>query len=48
MGFLELQRQCGVSHEIRGGAQGASRVLPGKSFLHGRGEREPFIALESW
>ena len=25
MGFLELQRQCGVSHEVLRGAQGASR-----------------------
>ena len=34
MGFLELRRQCGVSHEVRRGAQGASRVAPGKSGLH--------------
>ena len=26
MGFLELRRQCGVSHEVGRGAQGASRV----------------------
>ena len=38
MGFLELRRQCGVSHEVRRGAQGASRVAPGKSGLHVRGE----------
>ena len=25
VGFLELQRQCGVSHEVRRGPQGASR-----------------------
>ena len=40
MGFLELRRQCGVSHEVRRGAQGASRVAPGKSGLHVRGEGE--------
>ena len=33
-GFLELQRQCGISHEVRWGAQGASRVAPGKSSPH--------------
>ena len=38
MGFLELRRQCAVSHEVRRGAQGASRVAPGKSGLHVRGE----------
>ena len=38
MGFLELRRQCGVSHEARQGAQGASHVAPGKSGLHVRGE----------
>ena len=47
VGFLELQRQCGVSHEERRGAQGASRVAPGKSGLHVRGERERVLALES-
>ena len=34
MGFLELRRQCGVSHEICWGAQGASRAAPEKSGLH--------------
>ena len=34
MGFLELQRQCGVSHEVLRGAQGASHVALGKSGLH--------------
>ena len=34
MGFFELQRQCGVSHEVGRGAQGASHVAPGKSGLH--------------
>ena len=38
MCFLELRRQCGVSHEVRRGAQGASPVVPGKSGLHVRGE----------
>ena len=38
MGFLELQRQCGVSHEVRLGAQGASCAAPGKSGLHALGE----------
>ena len=48
MGFLELRRQCGVSHEVGRGAQGASRVAPGKSGLHVRGEGERIIALELW
>ena len=34
VGFLELQRQCGVSHEVLRGAQGASHVPLGKSGLH--------------
>ena len=38
VGFLELRRQCGVSHEVRRGAQGASLMAPGKSGLHVRGE----------
>ena len=48
MGFLELRRQCGVSHEVRWGAQGASHVVPGKSDLHARGEGERVIFLQSW
>ena len=48
MCFLELRRQCGVSHEERQGAQGASRVAPGKSGLRVRGEGERVIALEPW
>ena len=48
MCFLELRRQCGVSHEVRRGAQGASRVAPGKSGLNVRGEWERIIALELW
>ena len=34
VGFLELQRHCGVSHEVRRGTQQASRVGPGMSGLH--------------
>ena len=30
MGFLELRHQCGVSHEVQLGAQGASLVAPRK------------------
>ena len=48
MGFLELRRQCGVSHEVGQGPQGASLVAPGKSGLDARGEGERFIALETW
>ena len=48
MGFLEVQRQCGVSHTVPLGAQGPSRVVPGKSGLHARGEVERDIALETW
>ena len=48
MCFLELRRQCGVSHEVRQGSQGASHVAPGKSGLHVRGEGERVIALEPW
>ena len=28
---IELRRQCGVSHEVRWGAQGASHVVPASS-----------------
>ena len=48
MGFLELRRQCGFSYEVRRGAQGASRVPPGKSGFHVGGEGKRVIALESW
>ena len=48
VGFPELRRQCGVSHEVRWGAQGASHVVPGKSDLHARGEGERVIILQSW
>ena len=47
-GFLELRRPWGFSHEARRGCQGASRVAPGKSGLHARGEGECLMALESW
>ena len=47
MVFLELWHQCGVSHEVQRGAQGASHVVPGKSSLHASGEGERVIALES-
>ena len=47
MAFLELWRQCGVSHEVRRGTQGASHVAPGKSGLHSSCERELGIPLES-
>ena len=43
MGFLELRRQCGVSHEVRRGVQVASRVATGKSGLHGRGSSKASI-----
>ena len=46
-GFLELWRLWGFSHEARRGSQGASRVVPGKSGLHGRGKGERVIALQS-
>ena len=46
MGFLELRRQCGVSHEVRRGAQGASLMAPGKSGLHVRGEGVHVISIE--
>ena len=47
MGFLELRHQCGVSHQVLRGAQGASCVAPGKSGLHAHGEGERVMALES-
>ena len=39
VGFPELWLQCGVSHKVRRGAQGASHVAPGKSNIHAHGER---------
>ena len=47
-GFLERQRQCGVSHDVQLRDQGASLGTPGKSGLHASGEGEHVIALESW
>ena len=44
----DMQRQCGVSHEVVRGAQGASHVALGKSGLHAHCEGERVIALESW
>ena len=51
--FLKLRRQCGVSHEVRQGAQGASLMAPllfsyGKSGLHVRGEGVRVISKEPW
>ena len=37
-----------VTHEARRGAQGASRVVPGKSGVYACDEEEPINALESW
>ena len=34
VGFLKLRRQCGVSHQVQQGAQGASLMAPGKSGPH--------------
>ena len=48
MGFLELGCKYEFSHEVRRGAQGASRVVPGKSGLYACDEGEPINALESW
>ena len=48
MGFLELERKYEFSHEVRRGAQGASRVVPGKSGVYACDEEEPINALESW
>ena len=47
-GFSRAAAPVWVSHEARRGAQGASRVAPGKSGLHVRGEGERIIALELW
>ena len=48
MRFLEVWCQDGVSHKIRRGAQGISRVVTGRSGLHARVEGERVIDLESW
>ena len=47
MGFLQLRRQYQISHEVRRGAQRASRVVLGTSGLRVCGEGECVIALES-
>ena len=48
MGFLDLRRHCGVSHDVRQGAQGASRVAPETSGLHACGQADRVIVLVSW
>ena len=48
MHFLEVRCKDGVSHKIRWGAQGVSRVVTGKTGLHARVEGERIIDLESW
>ena len=48
MGFLELRRLWGFSHEARRGTQGASRAAQGKSGLLAHCEGELVITLESW
>ena len=47
VGFLKLRCQCGVSHQVQQGAQGASLMAPGKSGLHVHGEGVCVIALLS-
>ena len=47
MVLVDLRRQCGVSHEVRRGAQGASRVAPEKLGPHANDEGEHVIALEA-
>ena len=44
--FLKLRHQCGVSHEVRQGAQGASLMAPGKSGLPACSEEERVVALK--
>ena len=45
VGFLKLWRQCGVSHEVRWGYQGASTVAPGKTGLHAVGRGSTALLL---
>ena len=45
---LERRPQGAVSHEVRRGAQGASRVAPEKLGPHANDEGEHVIALNSW
>ena len=47
MVFLELQRQCGFTHEVGQGDQGAFCVAPRKAGLHVSDEGERVIAFES-
>ena len=47
-GFSQAEAPVWLTHEVKGGAQGASREAPGKSGLHVGGEGERVIALESW
>ena len=47
VGFLQLWRQYQISHEVRRGAQRASRVVLGTSGLRACGEGECVLALES-
>ena len=42
-----MRRPWGFSPEAQRGSQGASRVAPGKSGLHARGEEKRVMALES-
>ena len=44
---FEVQRECGVSHEVRKGALGASHVVPDKSGFPCESRGERVIALES-
>ena len=45
MGFLELERKYEFSHEVRRGAQGASRAAPGKSGFYARSLELPFFVI---
>ena len=47
MGFLELRRQCGVSHEVPQGFQGASCVASENPVFHSSCKLELGIALQS-
>ena len=47
-GFSQAEAPVWLTHEVKQGAQGASREAPGKSGLHERGEGERVIAPQSW
>ena len=47
MGFLELRRQCGVSHEVPRGSQGASWWRQENPVFHSSCKLELGIALQS-